>query len=30
VMEELDIPRKTLADKMRKYGLERGQFKESP
>ena len=29
VMEELDIPRKTLADKMRKYGLERGQFKES-
>ena len=28
VMEELDIPRKTLADKMRKYGLERGQFKK--
>lgn len=25
-MEALDIPRKTLADKMKKYGLERGQF----
>jgi two-component system C4-dicarboxylate transport response regulator DctD len=25
-MEALDIPRKTLSDKMRKYGLERGQF----
>ena len=28
VMETLDIPRKTLADKMKKYGLERGQFVE--
>ncbi|TXH68132.1 MAG: sigma-54-dependent Fis family transcriptional regulator [Thiothrix sp.] len=28
VMEALDIPRKTLADKMKKYGLERGQFLE--
>ena len=28
VMETLDIPRKTLSDKMRKYGLERGQFRE--
>lgn len=27
-MEALDIPRKTLADKMKKYGLERGQFLE--
>lgn len=27
-MEALDIPRKTLSDKMRKYGLERGQFLE--
>ncbi len=27
-MEALDIPRKTLTDKMRKYGLERGQFRE--
>lgn len=26
VMEALDLPRKTLADKMKKYGLERGQF----
>lgn len=28
VMEALDIPRKTLSDKMKKYGLERGQFLE--
>lgn len=28
VMEVLDIPRKTLSDKMKKYGLERGQFLE--
>lgn len=28
VMEALDLPRKTLADKMKKYGLERGQFEE--
>lgn len=28
VMEALDLPRKTLADKMKKYGLERGQFRE--
>lgn len=27
-MEALDIPRKTLSDKMRKYGLARGQFLE--
>lgn len=27
VMEALDIPRKTLSDKMRKYGLERRQFR---
>lgn len=27
-MEALDIPRKTLSDKMKKYGLERGQFLE--
>ncbi|WP_298608805.1 sigma-54 dependent transcriptional regulator [uncultured Thiothrix sp.] len=27
-MEVLDIPRKTLSDKMKKYGLERGQFLE--
>jgi two-component system C4-dicarboxylate transport response regulator DctD len=27
-MEALDLPRKTLADKMKKYGLERGQFRE--
>lgn len=28
VMEALDLPRKTLTDKMKKYGLERGQFRE--
>lgn len=28
VMTALDLPRKTLADKMKKYGLERGQFRE--
>ncbi len=27
VMEALDLPRKTLADKMKKYGLEREQFR---
>lgn len=26
VMDTLGLPRKTLADKMKKYGLERGQF----
>jgi two-component system C4-dicarboxylate transport response regulator DctD len=28
VMEALDVPRKTLTDKMKKYGLEREQFRE--
>ena len=28
VMEALDLPRKTLTDKMKKYGLERGMFQE--
>ncbi len=28
VMDVLDLPRKTLADKMKKYGLERGQFRD--
>lgn len=28
VMDSLDLPRKTLTDKMKKYGLERGQFQE--
>lgn len=28
VMDALDLPRKTLADKMKKYGLEREQFRE--
>ena len=28
VMDALDLPRKTLTDKMKKYGLERGQFQE--
>jgi two-component system C4-dicarboxylate transport response regulator DctD len=28
VMDALDLPRKTLTDKMKKYGLERGQFRE--
>lgn len=28
VMEALDLPRKTLSDKMKKYGLERGQFQD--
>lgn len=28
VMEQLNIPRKTLTDKMSKYGLERSQFKD--
>lgn len=28
VMDALDLPRKTLTDKMKKYGLERGMFQE--
>ncbi|WML88016.1 sigma-54-dependent transcriptional regulator [Thiothrix subterranea] len=28
VMDALDVPRKTLTDKMKKYGLEREQFRE--
>ena len=27
VMALLDIPRKTLADKMKKYGLERSRYR---
>ncbi|WGZ95151.1 MAG: helix-turn-helix domain-containing protein [Candidatus Thiothrix putei] len=28
VMEALDLPRKTLTDKMKKYGLDREQFRD--